>query len=261
MFDLTAEPAKRPLREPSLGSRLAVVIAHATGLVALVAVPVSHVVSVQPEIPTIQAFVVTPETLPPLPAAPPPPPPAPALAPKNERVSVEPPAAPSEPPVDVQPEPRTSQPQLNAAAGSEGGVEGGVPGGVVGGVAGGLGTVAPIPPAPPPPPARSSAPIRVSGPIKTPDLLRRVEPVYAAIAAASHISGVVILEAVVDVNGSIESVKVLQRRSPLLDNAATEALKQWKYAPLIVAGMPTPFAVRVTFNFLIDRVAVASAHP
>jgi periplasmic protein TonB len=250
MFDLTAEPARRPLREPSLGSRLTAILAHATGLIALIAVPVSRVASVQPETPTIQAFVATPESVPPLPAAPPPPPPAAAPAAKNERVSApEQPAAPSEPPVDVQPEHTSTQ--VDAGAGSEGGVEGGVPTGVIGGIAGGLGTAVPIPPALPPRPARSAAPVRVSGSIKTPDLLRRVEPVYSVIAAASHISGVVILEAVVDVNGSVESVKILRGRSPLLDDAATEALKQWKYAPLMVAGIPTPFELTVTFNFRV----------
>jgi protein TonB len=252
MFDLTAEPAKRPLREPSLGSRVAAILAHATGIVALIAVPVSRVVNVQPEIPTIQAFVATPETLPPLvPAAPPPPPPARAPAAKSEPVSaVEQPAAPSEPPIDIQPEP-ASPPQVDAGTGSEGGVEGGVAGGVIGGVAGDLGTVVPIPPAFVPPPARSAVPVRVSGPIKIPDLLHRVEPAYSAIAAASRISGVVIIEAIVDVNGSIESVKVLRGRGPLLDNAAIEALKQWRYAPLVLAGVPTPFAVTVTFHFSI----------
>jgi periplasmic protein TonB len=247
MFDLTAQPAKRPLGEPSLGSRLAAVFAHAAGLAALIAVPVSHIVNVQTERPTIEAFVAMPETLPPLPA--PPPPPAAASVPpvKTERLPVaEPSAAPTEAPADVQPE-HTNPSQVDAGTGLEGGVEGGVLGGVVGG----LGTVAPIPPPPPRPPTRSVAPIRVSGAIKAPDLLRRVEPVYSAIAAASHISGVVVLEAVIDVNGSIESVKVLRGRSPFLDNAAAEALKQWKYAPLVVAGIPTPFAVTVTFNFRI----------
>jgi protein TonB len=147
----------------------------------------------------------------------------------------------------VQPE-RATPSQGDAGAGPEGGVDGGVAGGVIGGVVGGLGAVAS--PAPPPPP-RSAAPLRVSGALKSPDLLHRVEPGYSALAALSHISGVVILEAVVDVTGAVETVKILHGRSPLLDNAAAEALKQWRYAPLVVAGIPTPFAVTVTFNFRI----------
>jgi protein TonB len=251
MFDLTAEPAKRPLREPSPGSRVIAILAHAAALSALIAVPVSRVVNVQPETPAIEAFVATPETLLPLPPAAPPPPPAPAAAAPNDHVSVsEQPAAPIEAPAAVQPE-HASPPQVDVDAGPNSGIEGGVSGGVIGGVAGGLGTVAPIPPVLPSRPAPVAAPIRVSGPIKKPDLLHRVEPVYAVMAAASHISGVVILEAVVDVNGSVESVRILRGRSPLLDTAATEALKQWKYAPLVIAGIPARFKVTVTFNFSI----------
>jgi len=250
MFDLTAESTKRPLREPSLGSKVAAILAHGAGLIALVAVPVAHVVRVQPETPPIQAFVAMPETLLPPPAVAPP---APAPAAKGEPVpGVQQSAAPvpTEPPVDVQPE-RNSSPEVDAGVGQEGGVEGGVSGGVVGGVVGGVGTVAPVPAALPPPPAPSPALLRMSGPLKKPNLLHRVDPVYAAIAAASRIHGEVVLEAVVDVNGSIESIRVLRGRSPLLDNAATEALKQWKYAPLVLAGIRTPFRVTVTFNFTI----------
>jgi protein TonB len=253
MFDLTSDPSRRPLREPSAGSRALAILAHTAGLLVLLAVPVSRAVNVETENPTIQAFVVTPEMRPPMPPAPPPPPP-PARATTARRTERAPvpaqPTAPSEAPVDVRPE-HTNPPQVDADAAPEGGVDGGVAGGVIGGLVGGLGNVAPAPPPLPEPPPRARAPIRVSGAIKPPDLLHRVEPVYSALAALSHISGVVVLEAVVDVNGSVESVKVLRGRSPLLDDAATEALKQWKYAPLVLAGTPTPFAVTVTFNFSI----------
>jgi TonB family protein len=60
---------------------------------------------------------------------------------------------------------------------------------------------------------------------------------------------VVIVEALVDVNGSVESVNVVGSTSSLLDKAATDALKQWRYAPLIIADRATPFVVTVTFNF------------
>jgi protein TonB len=250
MFDLTAEPAKRPLREPFPGLRVAAIVVHATVLLALIAIPVSRVVSVQPETPAIEAFVMTPEMFRQPAAAPPPPAAAPPPAKSEPVPAVERPAAPSEAPVEIQPE-HIGPSQSDAEAGLEGGVEAGVSGGVIGGVAGGLGTVPPVAPARRAAPAHSAAPIRVSGAVRSPDLLHRVEPVYSALAAASHISGVVILDAVVDVNGSVESVTLVRSRSPLLDNAAAEALKQWKYAPLVVAGVPTPFAVTVTFNFSI----------
>ncbi len=250
MFDLTAESAagRRPLRERSLRSSVTAVLVHLVGVLALIAVPVSRAIIVQPETSTIQAFVATPDvfrpvpTLPPTPAAPPPP--------SNSHAAIEQAAAPSESPIEVQPEP-SGLSTTEVDAGTAGGIEGGAAGGVVGGAIGG--TVVPVAPPSARPPARS-APLRTSGAIKPPDLLHRVEPVYSAIAAVAHIGGVVVVEATVDVDGSVESVNVLRSSSPFLDRAAIDALKQWRYAPLVIADLPTRFVVTVTFNFRFPEV-------
>jgi protein TonB len=254
MFDLTAESAEsqpRPLRERSLGSAATAILAHVVGMMVLIAIPVSRAITVQPQTPAIQAFVVTPDVFPPLPSVLP----APAAPPLRSKshAAIEHGHAPSESPVEIRPE-SAGPSTTDVDAGAPGGIEGGDPGGVVGGVAGAIGgTVVPVAPPPARPPTRS-APIRTSGAIKPPDLLHRVEPVYSALAAVAHISGAVIVEAVVDVDGSIESVTVLQSRSPLLDKAATDALKQWRYAPLVIAELPTRFVVTVTFNFRFPGV-------
>ena len=67
-----------------------------------------------------------------------------------------------------------------------------------------------------------------------------------------QITGLVILEAVVDKTGCVESIKVLRSRHPLLDNAAIDALRQWQYAPLVLNGTPVSFVLTVTFNFSIQ---------
>jgi protein TonB len=260
MFDLTAESSEstqRPLRERSLGSSVTAVLAHLVGMMALIAVPVSRAITVQPQTPAIQAFVATPEVFPPVPSVLP----APAAPPLRSKshAAIEQAAAPSESPIDIQPEP-TGPSTTELDAGVAGGIEGGAAGGVVGGVAGAIGgTVVPVAPPPARSPARS-APLRTSGAIKPPDLLHRVEPVYSAIAAVAHIGGVVVVEAIVDVDGSIESVNVLRSTSPLLDRAATDALKQWRYAPLVIAELPTRFVVTVTFNFRFPEVRGANGN-
>ena len=243
VFDLSADP-RRAVGKASLGSSVAAILAHVAGFTALIAIPVSRVVISKPEPPRIQAFVVTPDRLPQL--APPQPPAAAGPRPKSEPAPVsERAAAPSEAPIEIQPEPAD-----RALADGTDGVDGGITGGVVGGVAGGLGSVvAPAPPTFERARTRPAEPFRISGAIKPPDLLRRVDPVYSAIAAVSRISGSVILEGVVGVDGSVESVKTLQSSNPLLVKAATDALKQWQYAPLVLAGVPTPFVVVATFNF------------
>ena len=68
------------------------------------------------------------------------------------------------------------------------------------------------------------------------------------IAVAAHVQGVVILEAVVDAEGRVTDVKVL-RSIRVLDKAAIEAVKQWRYQPLALNGVPTPFVISVTVSF------------
>ena len=93
--------------------------------------------------------------------------------------------------------------------------------------------------------------MRIGGQITAPALVHRVEPTYPAIAVAAQVSGMVILEAVVDTEGCVESVKVLRPVSLVLDHAAVEALKEWRYSPLVLNGVPTSFVLTVTFNFSV----------
>jgi protein TonB len=62
----------------------------------------------------------------------------------------------------------------------------------------------------------------------------------------------VILEAVVDTEGRVQEVHVLRSRG-FLDKAAIEAVKQWRYQPLMLNGQPTPFVLTVTLNFALKK--------
>jgi TonB family protein len=59
----------------------------------------------------------------------------------------------------------------------------------------------------------------------------------------------VILEAVVGADGSVESVKVRRSRHQLFDNAAVDALDQWRYTPLVLNGVQMLFVLTATFTF------------
>jgi protein TonB len=165
-------------------------------------------------------------------------------------------AAPIEAPRTVEPEHISTR---NDSAGVLGGVEGGVPGGQLGGIVGGLVSID-APPPPPPPPAPPAAPARpadkgpvhIGGRISAPALIHRVEPIYPDVAGMAHLTGIVILEAVVNPDGCVESVKLLRSRHPLLDRASEDALKQWRYSPLVLNGTPTAFVLTVTFNFSVQ---------
>jgi protein TonB len=100
---------------------------------------------------------------------------------------------------------------------------------------------------PPPPPKR---PIRV-GMLESSKLMYKVNPVYPTLAVKAHVSGTVVLEALVNEDGSVSTVKVLSGHALLVD-AAVQAVKQWKYSPTILNGEPVPILATVTVIFRLD---------
>jgi TonB family protein len=110
---------------------------------------------------------------------------------------------------------------------------------------------APRPPPPPPPPApqgRVVDAIRVGGNIPAPKKIKDVKPVYPAIAQSARVQGIVIIEATIDVDGSVADTQIL-RSIPLLDQAAIDAVRQWRFVPTLLNGQPTPIIMSVTVNF------------
>ena len=192
---------------------------------------------------TLRAFFVAlPDVAPP----PPPPPPPPAAAAASRPAHISEPVRPVEPaaivaPIELPDRIVEEKVDFGFEGGVPGGVEGGVPGGVVGGVVGGLPLEVTAPP--------EDAPIvRVGGLIAAPKRIHHVTPSYPEVARAARLSGTVVLEAVVDANGRVESVKVATGKT-ILEEAALEAVRQWRYQPLLLNGVPTRFVLTVTVNY------------
>jgi protein TonB len=100
----------------------------------------------------------------------------------------------------------------------------------------------------PPPPVQA---VRVGGQIKEPKKIKNVAPAYPDIAKQARVQGVVILECTISPQGKVTDVKVL-RGIPLLDSAATDAVKQWVYTPTLLNGVPVPVIMTVTVNFKLS---------
>ena len=92
------------------------------------------------------------------------------------------------------------------------------------------------------------APLRVGGDIKEPRKIKDVKPVYPAIARTAGVQGVVILEIVLDEDGFVADAKIL-RSIPLLDEAALNAVRQWRFVPTLLNGQPVRVIMTVTVNF------------
>jgi protein TonB len=168
------------------------------------------------------------------------PPPPRRAAPATPTPSVN--AAPIEAPSGVIAETHSEGPPEPAPTGLVTGIESGPPSSGIEGV----GVTREAPPPPPPP----VTPIRLHSGMKAPVKTVHIAPVYPAIAQTARVQGVVILEAVLDAEGRVESVRVL-RSIPLLDQAAVDAVQQWRFTPALLNGTPVPVVMTVTVDFTL----------
>jgi protein TonB len=92
--------------------------------------------------------------------------------------------------------------------------------------------------------------VRVGGNIRAPTKTKDVKPAFPPIAQSARVQGVVILELVVDEDGSIANARVL-RSIPLLDEAALGAVSQWRFTPTELNGRAVGVIMTVTVNFTL----------
>jgi len=109
-----------------------------------------------------------------------------------------------------------------------------------------------VTPTPPPPPALPTPKlVRVGGVIREPRKILHVAPVYPEFARQARAQGTVTLECILDATGRVESVKV-RGSQPLLDDAAVRAVRQWRYTPTELNGVPVPVLMTIMVRFSLD---------
>jgi TonB family protein len=100
--------------------------------------------------------------------------------------------------------------------------------------------------------AAEDAVIRVGGNVQQANLVSQVTPVYPAQAKQDRIQGTVQLQVVIDKEGHVEEVSVLEGPDPLIQ-AAADAVKQWTYKPTLLNGEPVKVQTTVTVNFTLAQ--------
>jgi protein TonB len=127
-------------------------------------------------------------------------------------------------------------------------------------------TSAPMPPIAIASPNTAGMATLLAGPVAAPTLARtnisqgvtggkqlvKVQPIYPSTARALHLSGVVTITAHVSTTGTVTDVRVIKGH-PLLNAAAMDAVKRWKYQPFMLNGQAIENDINVQVKFDMPR--------
>jgi TonB family protein len=86
------------------------------------------------------------------------------------------------------------------------------------------------------------------GSFEPPRKIKDAKPTYPSLAQQARISGTVVMEAVIDVDGRVKCPRVL-KSAPLLDQAAIDAVTRWEFTPTLVDGAPVPTRITTQVGF------------
>ena len=94
---------------------------------------------------------------------------------------------------------------------------------------------------------------RVGGSVLAPLVLFKVDPSYSEEARKAKYSGTVLVQLIVDTDGSAKDIRVVRSLGLGLDEKAVEAVGQWRFKPGMKDSQPVPVIATIEVNFrLID---------
>jgi TonB family protein len=88
--------------------------------------------------------------------------------------------------------------------------------------------------------------------ISAPTIIKRVEPRYTDEARQERIVGTVILQTVIQTNGTADILKVVKPMPFGLTESAVQALQQWRFMPAVRNGKEIPVAANIEVAFNIE---------
>ena len=102
-----------------------------------------------------------------------------------------------------------------------------------------------------PPAPETPERIQVGGLVAAAKLVYQPKPAYPPLARQVRIQGTVRLQAIISTDGTIENLTVLSGH-PLLIPAALDAVRQWRYQPTLLNGVPVEVETTVEVNFMLS---------
>jgi protein TonB len=93
--------------------------------------------------------------------------------------------------------------------------------------------------------------VRVSSGVAQGNLIHNVKPPYPPLARQARVQGMVVIQAVIGKDGTIQNLRVVSGH-PMLAQAALEAVKQWRYKPYYLNGEPVDVDTTINVNFTLS---------
>ena len=92
--------------------------------------------------------------------------------------------------------------------------------------------------------------VDVGGAIPMPERIVNAVPEYPLVAKNGRVQGDVDVEVIIGATGVVENVRVV-KSVPMLDRAALDAVKRWRYKPTVLNGVPVSVRTRVRVSFAL----------
>jgi TonB family protein len=92
-------------------------------------------------------------------------------------------------------------------------------------------------------------PVRISPNVMAGNKIGGSDPVYPATAKEKHIQGTVVLHAIINKTGKVESIQVASSPDDSLSKSAVAAVETWTYRPYLLNGNPMAVDTTVNVNF------------
>jgi TonB family protein len=96
----------------------------------------------------------------------------------------------------------------------------------------------------------NSPPMRVSigGNVLAAKIVKKIQPAYPSDARQDHIEGTVALRVVIGTDGSVQEISPVSGPAALIQ-PAIDAVKQWRYQPILLNGKPVEVLTQVNIVF------------
>jgi TonB family protein len=110
--------------------------------------------------------------------------------------------------------------------------------------------IEPLPPEPAAAPSGTASGYDLKNvPVEPGAFLKRSSPKYPKLAKAAHITGTVVLTAIITKEGTIAGLDVVASPDALLSKSSLDVVKTWTYKPYLLSGAPTVVDTTIYVNY------------